>query len=90
MADITCHTHGLQRTAFVCQHLDRVTRKGFHESLETQPGMELGEDEDFEAWCDECEQVRLKYNGWDEESEKFANIKVVCEGCYFEMKKVNI
>ena len=28
-------------------------------------------------------------DGWNEESEKFAKIQLVCEECYFEMKELN-
>jgi hypothetical protein len=52
--------------------------------------MELGEDDDLQVWCDECEKVRLKTGGWNEESEKFAKIKLISEKCYFEIKGFNL
>ena len=52
--------------------------------------MELGEDDDLQAWCDECELARLTAGEWNEVSEKFAAIKLVCEKCYFEMKELNL
>lgn len=86
---LECGNHGYRRPAFVCQHLDSETKRGFVESFEATPDMDLEDDEDFAAWCDECEKIRIKYNGWNEESEKFANIKMICENCYFEMKALN-
>lgn len=86
---ISCDCHGLGRVAFVCRHLDKEHNRGFNESFETWKGMDLGEDDDFQAWCDECENVRIKYDGWNDESMKVADIKLVCEGCYFEMKAAN-
>jgi hypothetical protein len=46
--------------------------------------------DDFGAWCSQCEIERQKEDGWNDTSEAFANIKVVCEDCYFEMKELNL
>ena len=86
---VDCTIHGFARPAFVCQHLNLKTAVGFEEAFETFPRMELGEDEDLQAWCYECEKMRSKYGEWNEESEKFAQIKLICEECYFEIKKLN-
>lgn len=87
---VECGEHGSRRIAFVCQHLNLETKTGFEEAFPTHKGMELGEDDDFQSWCDECEKVRLKEDGWDEETMKFAKIKLVCENCYFELKDFNL
>jgi hypothetical protein len=63
---------------------------GFEESFETFEGMELLEDDDLQAWCDECESVRQNEGEWNEKSMAFAEIKLVCEKCYFEMKELNL
>ncbi|HEX7871101.1 MAG TPA: hypothetical protein VF455_13415 [Chryseobacterium sp.] len=86
---VDCESHGFGRQAFVCQHLDTKTPNGFEEAFETYHGMELDEDDDFQAWCDECEKVRSENNGWDDETMEFAKIKLVCEDCYFDLKKFN-
>lgn len=86
---IECGVHGRLRHAFICQHLTRKKVTGFEESFPTYIGMPLGEDDDFMAWCDECEKVRVRCDGWAEEAMKFANMKVVCEECYFDIKEVN-
>ena len=87
---IECESHGVNRVAFVCQHLNKIERKGFEEAFSTYKGMELEEDDEFQAWCDECEIERLKTDGWNDESMEFANIRLVCEDCYFEMKEKNL
>lgn len=87
---VDCGNHGLRRMAFVCQHLDKITPRGFNEAFESEENMELHPDDDFQAWCDECEKVRLLHDGWNEESEKFAKIRLFCEKCYFEMKHFNL
>lgn len=87
---IDCETHGANRIAFVCQHLINSEDKGFEEAFPTYKGMELDEEEDLQAWCDECEIERLRTDGWNDESLAFAKIKLVCEDCYFEIKEKNL
>lgn len=87
---IECKSHGLMRTAFICQHLNNTNKTGFEEAFKSHNGMELEDDDDFQAWCDECEIQRLKTDGWNDESMNFAKIKLVCEGCYFVIKEFNL
>jgi len=84
---IECGVHNVGRVAFICQHLNKNTKTGFHEAFESDPSIEP--DDDYQAWCDKCEKVRLKENGWNERSMAFAQIKVVCDQCYFEIKERN-
>ncbi|MGE8533922.1 DUF6882 domain-containing protein [Chryseobacterium sp.] len=86
---VDCDSHGYSRPAFVCQHLNLEVPKGFEEAFDTYKGMELEEDEDLQAWCSECEKIRVESDGWNEESEKFAGITLICENCYFELKEFN-
>lgn len=86
---IECGVHGKLRKAFICQHLNTESKTGFEEAFETYRGMELEEDDDFQAWCSECEKERIKTDGWNDESMEFAKIKLVCERCYFDIKEIN-
>ena len=87
---IECSLHGKIRKAFVCQHLNTKSITGFEEAFETFEGMKLEDDDDLQAWCSECEKERLKTDGWNNISMEFAKIKLVCEKCYFELKKFNL
>jgi len=87
---IECSAHGKLRKAFICQHLNTENKTGFEEAFDTYRGMELNEDDDFQAWCAECEKERLKTDGWNDESMEFAKIKLVCERCYFTIKESNL
>jgi hypothetical protein len=87
---IECRAHDKQRTAFVCKHLLLTSNAGFNEAFETSEDMELADDDDFQAWCDDCEEVRQKEGEWNAASMAFAEIKLVCERCYFEMKELNL
>jgi len=87
---IECGDHEYRRITYVCRHLDTAAKVGFHEAFETSEGMELDDDDDLQAWCDECEKVREKEGEWNDNSMAFAQIKIVCEGCYFDMKEFNL
>ena len=87
---VQCSTHDYRRRAFVCTHINSRTKVGFEEAFDTFEDMELGDDDDFEAWCDACEKVRLHEDGWNDKSMAFAQIKLVCEKCYFDFKELNL
>jgi hypothetical protein len=86
---IYCKEHGYNRYTFVCQHLNLQEKRGFEESFETYKNMPLDKDDDFQAWCSWCEKERIKTDGWNDESMEFAQIKLVCEDCYFDLKEFN-
>ncbi|MEA9414687.1 DUF6882 domain-containing protein [Flavobacterium sp. PL02] len=87
---IQCKKHGSNRLAFICQHLNEIDKTGFEEAFESEIGMYLGEDDNLSAWCNKCEETRIKDDGWNEENIKMAKIKLVCEECYFEIKEKNL
>ncbi|MDN5284262.1 MAG: hypothetical protein JWR38_536 [Mucilaginibacter sp.] len=82
-----CDKHISDRVAFVCHHLIKNTGIGFHEAFDSDPAVER--DDEYQAWCNECEEIRLKEDEWTDEAMVFANIKVVCNQCYFEIKERN-
>ncbi|GAA3977411.1 DUF6882 domain-containing protein [Mucilaginibacter dorajii] len=84
---IECDNHVSARTAFVCQHLITNTCAGFNEAFDSDPAIET--EDEHQAWCNKCEKTRLKEGEWTEEAMAFANIKVVCDQCYFEIKERN-
>ena len=87
---IDCEDHERRRRAFICQHLNKGSKNGFEEAFETYEDMEFEfEEDDFQAWCNECEKVRLETDGWNDKSMEFARIRLVCEKCYFEIKETN-
>ena len=87
---VECDSHGETRPAFVCHHFFSGERVGWNE-----PG-EYEEDEDDEfagcinAWCDNCEEFVNKIGTWNEESEAFADIRLVCENCALKFKEANL
>jgi hypothetical protein len=84
---VTCESHGTSRAAFVCQHLNKDVFTGFHEAFESNPLIEP--DDDYQAWCDECEKIREQEGEWNDVSEGFAKIRLICDQCFFEVKQRN-
>jgi hypothetical protein len=74
---VHCATHGETDKAYVCAHLIGDSNGlGFNRNDPT-------DDNPFpDAWCDDCEIIRVTSDGWDEQSEKLAGIKLICSGCY--------
>jgi len=74
---VECCTHGPAFATFVCRHVVFGTGQGFVAS---------GEDPDDpcpDAWCDKCNRRQLASGGaWTDETEAFAEITLLCNGCY--------
>lgn len=88
MSDYTkaeCKTHGSQRAAYVCQHLNAPAEQA-------KVGFNGVRDEDgcINAWCDACE-VFLNANGgeWNDKTERHASIRLLCETCALERARAN-
>lgn len=84
--NIECCRHGEQEATYVCQHLARSL-----ETLEQIGFFHSGPVEKrSDAWCSQCEAVRLREGGesgdWNERSEAFAGITLLCGACYDEVK----
>jgi hypothetical protein len=84
---INCDSHVSGRIAYVCQHLNKDTFTGFHEAFD--PDTITDEDDGYQAWCDECEKERMKEGEWNDTSMAFAKIRLVCDRCYFDIRKKN-
>lgn len=84
---IECSVHGKQPATFVCQHLVHSLRTG------DKVGFNFAHDPDNprpDAWCDACERVVMEAGGeWDDQSEEFAGVSLVCAGCYDRIKQIN-
>jgi hypothetical protein len=86
---VECCTHGNRYPAYACQHLNTQTPVGFYEPLASDPDVIYANDE-LNAWCNACDEVLLKVGEWNEESEAFAKIKLICDRCYFDIKELNL
>ena len=88
---VVCSKHGSTDPAFVCGHVARGTGLGFYVACEPNPDdPDRGEFGRFlNAWCEQCEQERLRYGGWDDRSESNLNLKLVCLHCFAEIRRRN-
>jgi hypothetical protein len=77
---VACHIHGEQEQTFVCCHLVSALRTG------EKVGFFWACEPRGDAWCAACEEVRVREGGesgdWNEKSEAFASIQILCSACY--------
>jgi hypothetical protein len=57
------------------------SRVGFH-----PPG---DAEDDDQAWCDACERVRARAGEWNEPSEAYAEIRLICIDCLRQARVFN-
>jgi hypothetical protein len=82
---VECPVHGSEAPAYVCRHLDLATRAGFVEGYHP----ERPEEDLYHAWCSACDEVLEREGEWNDRSESFAGVRLVCRACYREMKALN-
>ena len=77
---VECARHGTTEACFVCQHLANRTGQGFF----------VADDQECErphAWCAACDEVLVRVGGkWDDDTERFAGVTMICSGCYDEIR----
>ncbi len=80
---IHCATHGASMPAYLCRHLVSGRNLGFITA--EAPGEEFPD-----AWCGDCDRVRLAEGGeWNEHSEAFAGVTMICSRCYVAARDRN-
>lgn len=82
---VECNTHGTTDATFLCRHLVEGENLGFNIGYDPENPDALCPD----AWCDECEKVLDAEGAWNENSEKFADIKLLCSHCYEQIRERN-
>lgn len=87
---VECRTHGDARPAFVCQHLFLQHRQKQYSAIGFfEPTQDPGDpDDDLEAWCGACDEVLGRVGEWNDESEAFADMKVLCSGCFQRVREI--
>lgn len=79
---VECRIHGSSYATFVCRHLQTGRGLGFFRADDV-------DDPHPDAWCAECEKVRLAEGEWNDVSEGFVKITLLCAGCYEVVKRRN-
>lgn len=84
---VECCEHGKQQATYVCQHIVQSLRdgkpRGFWSSEESL------ENPRPDSWCSACEDVVNRAGEWNDESEAFAGVKLLCGACYDRAKLMN-
>jgi hypothetical protein len=84
---VHCGEHGQQQATFVCQHLAQSLR------TKEMVGFFTADDPDNprpDAWCAACEKkVWMTGGKWNDESEAFARVTMICGRCYDRAKILN-
>jgi hypothetical protein len=84
---VECRAHGEQEATFVCSHLVASLQSDAAVGFFWSPG---DESERGDAWCAECEDMRIRCGGdWNDESEAFAKIQLLCGACWDRLKQRN-
>ena len=83
--EIQCSKHGSSKSTFVCTHLVNGKGLGFNYGYEPDEPDALYPD----AWCDACEAVWEEEGEWNDWSQAHADIKMLCSGCYQDLRRSN-
>jgi hypothetical protein len=78
---VHCGSHGPRRPAYVCRHVVRGSGLGFF--TPDEPG------DDLHAWCRACDRVLQACGEWNDESEAYAQIVLICDLCFEAARKRN-
>ncbi len=79
---IHCSEHGDSEEAYICKHLLKGSGLGFHVAANHETPTP-------DAWCGECEKIRLQYGNWDEGGRE-PKIALVCAACYRTIRARNL
>jgi hypothetical protein len=71
---IECASHGKAWACFACAHLVKKPAQPWFSNLA------LPDNPYPDAWCQECETVRLESDGWENVADP--QIKLICSQCY--------
>ena len=83
---VQCRRHGETRPAYACAHSLASLKDG------DARGLNYVRDEDgfYNGWCSECDRFLLAHGGaWNDETEGFAQIRLLCEGCFDQLIAMN-
>jgi hypothetical protein len=80
---VICHAHGASHATWVCRHLRFGHSLGFHTAGDDP------RDPRPDAWCATCDAHLREEGGWTDRLRDFADLTLICAGCYDEVKERN-
>ena len=84
---VECCEHGRQQETFVCQHIVQSLKDGIPRGFWSAEADENHPRPD--SWCNECEKLVTSVGEWNDETETFAGVKLLCGACYDRAKEMN-
>lgn len=81
---VICHAHGTSYATFVCRHIQFGQGVGVHLADDDDPL-----DQRPDAWCDRCNALLHEEGSWTERLRDFADLTLICAGCYDEVTARN-
>lgn len=81
---VECCDHGPQEATFVCQYLAGSVRSGHYVGFHCADSSSRSD-----AWCDVRQRVRLAEGEWNDRSEAFAGITLLCGACHDIARRLN-
>jgi hypothetical protein len=88
---VVCKKHGKMDYALVCCHLRDQTDDANPIEYYRATDESTSETSDVEnVWCKACDDVLLHEGEWNDTSESFADVQVVCVSCLAAIKLRNI
>ena len=88
---VICKIHGEMDYALICTHLAAQTHDDPDLNVYLATPDESEEATDVQnLWCEKCDNILLEEGEWNDKSENFANIQVVCIQCFEELKNKNV
>ncbi len=83
---VECCSHGSRNAAYVCTHTVDTLRDNIPRGLTYV----IDDDGCYNGYCDECDDVLERCGGeWNDESEGFAQVTLICEGCFERALAIN-
>ncbi len=83
---VRCPDHGQVTPAFVCKHLfEQLLHSAFTPIGFFEPDVQA---EEPNGWCKDCELVRAREGEWNDASEAFAGVKLICSACFARVRSV--
>ena len=84
---VECSVHGKQQATYVCKHIVQGLKddkpNGFWSSEESPDNLRP------DSWCSKCEAMVNRTDEWNDESEAFAGVTLLCGSCYDRAKSMN-
>ncbi len=86
MSGIACAEHGVSPGCLICRHLPGQRGRGYF-AIPFEPAEP---DEAAQAWCEDCDRVLVREQGWTDAADRQADWRLYCTGCYEDCLRAHV